>query len=289
MFVPDRQYIPQYAQDFLSFAVSSGGALVDPDSNTVMVTCTNTDTEQVIFSRAAVRAGAGQYQVNLTTPETSVPGNYTARAQYTIGGAPEAYEGLFQIGKAAPPYDALTAEMKSIVESVCARFGDLFDSPLGGPNLETYFQSKFDRGRIAQLMRMAVGRLNTVSQPFQTYSIDGDGGGVFPVAQWGALLERATYVEVIKHLRRSYVEQPQFMGGEVTRLDRRDYLDRWGEILQDEEEDLKGQLESFKISNMGLGRPSVLVSGGVYGRWAPTRLVGSAAARGIFFSRGFIY
>lgn len=289
MFVPDRQYISQYAQDFLSFGVSSGGALVDPDDNIVMVTCTNIDTEQVVFSRAAVRAGTGQYQVNLTSPETAVPGNYSAKAQYVLSGAPEAYEGLFQVGPSAPPYDVLSADMKGIVESVMARFADLFDSPLGGPNLQTYFQSKFDRGRVAQLLRVAVGRLNTVSQPFQTYSIDGDGGATFPVAQWGALLERAAYVEVIKHLRRSYVEQPQFMGGEVTRLDRRDYLDRWGQILQDEEEDLKGQLDTFKISNMGLGRPSVLVSGGVYGRWAPTRLVGSAAARGIFFNRGFIY
>lgn len=289
MFVPDRQYISQYAQDFLSFAISSAGTLVDPDSNVVMVTCSNVDTEQVAFSRPAARVATGQYQVNLASQETSVPGNYTARAQYTISGAAEAYEGLFQIGKSAPPYDVLTADMKGIVESVWARFSDLFDSPLGGPNLQTYFQTKFDRGRMAQLMRVAVGRLNTVAQPFQTYSIDGDGGGTFPVAQWGALLERATYVEVIKHLRRSYVEQPELMGGAVTRLDRRDYMQRWGDILQDEEDDLKGQLDSFKISNMGLGKPSVLVSGGVYGRWAPTRLVGSAAARGIFFSRGFIY
>lgn len=548
MFVPDRQYISQFAQDFLGYAITSSGTLVDPDGDVVVVTVTNSDTGAQVFSRNALRAALGQYQVNLSSAETATPGNFTATANYTVGGVAETYQGLIQVGKAAPPYDVLSPDMKSVVESVWARFADLFDSPLGGPNLETYFQTKFDRGRIAQMLRLAVGRLNTVSQPFQTYTIDGDGGGAFPVAQWGALLERACYCvdpstpvlrddlqwvpagemktgdkvvafdeeivggkfrtatvlatkeqvsprlrvstslgdvlvtpehrfvvrrrqgngngrpiyrrawcearklrpeideivsigepwstsstyeagylsglmdgegcltfsdrsqgtgammsriffaqkpgvvmdkakeiaksmgfemaesastnvkvlnvrggfteqlrflgtlrplrlmahpqfnrlwegramrqiklpsahvlgvqptldgpvsviqtstgtlltagllshncEVLKHLRRSYVEQPQFMGGQVTRLDRRDYLQRWGEILEDEEEDLKGQLDSFKIANMGLGKPTVLVSGGVYGRWAPTRLVGSAAARGIWFNRGYVY
>jgi hypothetical protein len=56
-------------------------------------------------------------------------------------------------------------------------------------------------------------------------------------------------------------------------------MQRWGEILRDEQEDLKDALEIYKIAAMGLGRPSVLISGGAFGNWGPTRLPGSAVAR----------
>lgn len=285
MFVAERQYVSQFAQDLLAFTVRAAGVVTDPDDNTVHVVMINEDTQTTVFERDATRFDVGDYETHLTSMESADPGNFRVRWTYLVDGLPGVYEGALEIGRSSPTYDALAPEMKEVVDQVWARFDDLFDSPEGGPNLQTYYQSKFGRGRVAQLLRIAVGRLNTVSQPFMTYTVDGDGGASFPVQQWGALLERALYVEVIKHLRRSYVEQPQFMGGQVTRQDRRDYLQRWGEILQDEEEDLGKQLDSFKIRNMGLGRPAVMVSGGVYGRWAPTRYAGSAAARGRFFNR----
>lgn len=287
MYTPDRQYISQYAQDVLGFTVTAAGVLADPDQNLVHVQMVNDQTQTTVVDRDAPRSGVGDYRTQLTSAETTTPGNYTVRWTYQLGGAAEVHVGLAEIGQASPPYDALAPGMKEVVDQVWVRFADLFDSPLGGPNLQTYFQANFGRGRIAQMLRQAVGRLNTIAQPYMTYTIDGDGGASFPVVQWGPLLEQATYVEVLKHLRRSYVEQPEFVGGSVARLDRRDYMDRWGQVLADEEDDLRNRLSSFKIANMGLGRPSVLVAGGVYGRWAPTRYAGSAAARGIWYSRGY--
>lgn len=290
----ERQYVSQYAADVLGLAVHKQGVPADVDGNVVMVTLVQDaiesnsavipDTPPVnIFTRPATHVATGLYELALDSNDTSDPGDYTVLWDYAIDAVTEQYRSFIQIGASNPAYDNLPAEMKTVVDDVWFRFADLFDSPLGGPNLQTYFQSHFSRGRVAQLLKVAVGLLNTTAQPFQTYSIDMP--GQFPVQQWGPLLEQALYVEVLKHLVRSYVEQPMFMGGNVTRLDRRDYMQRWQAVLDDERATLKGQLDIFKISNMGLGKPRVLVSGGVYGRYGPTRFAGSVAARPRYWSR----
>lgn len=282
---PERQYVSQYANDVLMFNIFIGGAPGDPDGNNVTVTMTNETSSAVIFTEAATREGAGLYQVQLTSAQSSVPEDYTLTWEYQISANPEFSQTFIVVGQANPNYDNLVPAMKSVVEDVYFRFQDLFDSPEGGPNLGTYFQTNYGRGRVAQLLKVAVGLLNTTMQPFMTLTLDGDGGASFPVAQWGSLLEQALMVEVVKHLRRSYTEQPDFRGANISRLDRQQYWDRWGQILQDEQATLKQQLDVFKISAMGLSRPSVLVSGGVYGRYGPTRYAGSAAARPRYWAR----
>ena len=284
MLTAESQYISQYAQDVLGLTIIVAGAPTDPDNSSVTVTLINEQTLTTVFSRTANRGAVGEYQTQLTSAESAQPDDYRVNWVYAINGQAQYYDTYVTIGQASPSYDALDAGMKEIVDQVWIRFADLFDAPQGGPNLQTYFEAKFHRGRISQLLRVAVGRLNTIAQPHMTYTID-DNNRPFPVLAWGPLLEQACYVEVLKHLRRSYVEQPQLVGGDIARVDRRDYLDRWGVILADEDEDLRSRLNVFKIANMGLGRPSVLVSGGVYGRYAPTRYAGSAAARGRMWTR----
>lgn len=282
----DRQYISQFARDVLGLTISTFGSPTDPDGQAVTVMLVNETSHATVLSRPADRAGVGDYRVTLTPQESAEPGEYRIRWEYVLDGVGQVYDTYAEIGRSSPGYDRLAPGMKEIVDQVWVRFADLFDAPQGGPHLATYFESRFGRGRVAQLLRVAVGRLNTIAQPHQTYTIDDEtGGALFPIVAWGPLVEQALYVEVIKHLRRSYVEQPLLTGGDAARLDRRDYLERWGEILDQEEEDLKGRLGAFKISSMGLGRPAVLVSGGVFGRYAPTRYAGSAAARGRFWAR----
>jgi hypothetical protein len=262
-----------------------GGVLADPDSSAVTATMVNEATSVAVFSRAATRTGAGMYEVTLASSETAAVGNYTLVFTYTVSGVAQNTAEYLMIGLANPDYDQLPPVMQEVVESVEHRLIDAYDSPEGGPNLATYIQSRYSRGRVGQLLRITIGTINTVKQPVMNYSADDIGGPLFP-AQYLPLLERGVYIEVIKHLRRSYVEQPELASGaDVTRLDRRDYLERWGEILADEVETYNLQLDTFKIMNMGLGRPRVLVSGGVFGRYSPTRIAGSAAARPRFFSR----
>lgn len=273
-----RQFVSQYGTDAVGVLVHKYGALADADANEVLAKLTSLDETTIVFERLALHPAEGVYETILASSETATPGLWKLTWSYSLDGAPQTYIGIVEVGRASPSYDSLDVGMRGVVESAWIRFADLFDSPYGGPHLQVYFQSRFDRGRMAQLLRIAVQRLNTVAQPHMTYSVD-DPSFPFPVSQWGGLLDQALYIEAIKHLRRSYVEQPAAEGVTVARFDRRDYMQRWGEILRDEEADFQRSLETFKIANMGLGRPRVLVSGGVYGNWGPTRLPGSAAAR----------
>jgi hypothetical protein len=285
LFWNDRQYVSQYAVDVVGIHLLRNQVPVDADSG-VALTMVSENTGSEVFSRAATHNATGDYSASFNSVETSVPGSYTLAWTYVLTGQPEYLESGIEVGPAAPSYDNLAPGMKDIVEGVMIRIADTIDSPGGGPNLLTYVQSKFGRGRIAELMRIALGRLNTVAQPHQTYTLDGNGGATFPFAQWGPLLEAVTWAETLKHLIRSYNEQPNFIGsGNISRLDRRDYVQRWRDSLMDEEAAIKGQLDVFKIASMGLGRPAVLIFGGVYGRYGPTRMSGSVAARPRYWTR----
>lgn len=282
----DRAYISRYGAAEFGLQVMRAGVPGDADSAVTATLQYDNAAATEVFSRAADHLGTGVYMVRLTSKETAAPGPYVLIWEYEVDAVQEEWRVWLEVGKAAPEYDRLSEGMKGIIETTWNRFSDLFDFATEGPHLQTYVQSNFGRNRLAQLLRIAVGRLNTVAQPFQSYSIDGDGGASFPVDRWGSLLESALYVECLRHLIRSYVEQPEVQSGSgVSRLDRRDYKDRWEDVLGVEEPVLKQQLEHFKIANMGLGRARVLVSGGAWGRWGPNRLPLSQAARPNWMTR----
>ena len=266
----DRQYVSQWSNDALTFEVMKSGSHHDVDEvegdENIWIDLIREDDDSQVFHRSATHSSTGVYETNLSSDDSATPGHYTVVWRYWMNGVEQEYRSYIEIGPASPDYDSLCSNMKDLIGTVWIRFADLYDSPGGGPNLQTYFQTHFNRQRLAQLLKIAIGTLNTVAQPHSTYSLCGDGGQRFPFRVWGPLLERSLFVEALKHLIRSYVEQPQFVGGAVTRLDRRDYIDRWNIVLSMEEPVFQRQMEVFKIAHMGMGKPAVLVSGGIYGR-----------------------
>lgn len=285
----ERQYLSQFSRPPLSLTVYIGGIPADPDGSTVggRLLMQNPDgTEALVSSYLAVREGPGVYTVTPFSSDTGTPGYAELDWSYAIGGQPQQYASYLEIGPANPSYDALPPEMQDFLEQqVWVRFADLFDSAGGGPSLQSYFQAHWSRGRAAQMMGIALQKINAAAQPWSSYTIDGNGGPQYPVQFWGGLLASYTYIECVKQLIRSYIEQPAFSGPPVARLDRRDYADRWRAAIADEQAELKGLLDVFKIRHIMNGSPKVLVSGGAYGRYAPTRIAGSVAARPRMWAR----
>lgn len=280
----DRQYASQYSADtVVGFVVHKLGVPANADSS-VTVSMQTLDGTATVFSRSATNPAPGVYQTTLSSLETASPGIYRITFNYTISSVPQVYVGLLEVGVSSPAYDVLPSTMKGVVEQVWIRFADLFDSPSGGPHLQVYFQTRFTRNRMAQLLQMAMNKLNTISQPQMTFTLD-PAGPQFPLAQFAGVLDSALYIEALKHLIRSYVEQPMPENVQVARQDRRDYMDRWERVLQMELNDFTRQSEIFKMAYMGLSKPRVLVSGGVFGNYGPIRLPGNAMARPHLWAR----
>lgn len=259
------QFVGRYAIYNLDLTVvDANGLIVDADGLPT-ASFRNYATNAEIFNRSTVKIATGVYRLTLSSAETATPGLYYCLWSYNLSAIAQQYRSDIEIPTAtSSQYEALSGEYQSIVEQTWDRFEDLFDSSVGGPHLREYAQSSFGRERLARLLKIALGRLNTVAQPHQSYSIEGND---FPFAEWGPLLEQALYVETLRHLIRSYVEQPSPEGINVARLDRRDYLQRWQSVLSAEEQTLSNTLDHFKIASLSLGRSAVMVGGGAYGNY----------------------
>lgn len=290
MYETDRLYISRMsAGPLIVRATGPYGEEAVPDAGVIMhlvpqFTSDPSDSPGGTFTATKVSGTVSDYEVLLPSATSSIPGPYLARWEYTVDGLDRMGEQPVMIGGTAPAYDRLPLGWKAVVESVWLRVADQFDSPMGGPHLQVYMQSHFGRNRIAQLMEIALGRLNVIAQPVQSYSV---GSPKFPLEKWGALLSQALWVETIKHLRRSYMEQPTPTGVNVARLDRSQYMNAWGQLLAEEQADLRSMLDNFKMQHMNLGGGSLKVAGGIYQTVSPVSAatMSMGAPRGIYMMR----
>lgn len=282
----DRKYVSRYSQPVFGITVHKAGALADADEPPVVSFITHEDPANPTshWTREATHESTGTYSVTLSSAETQTPGVATLGWVYTVDGVEQIYGIDIEIGPSAPEYDALAPAWRNVIEQVWIKFADTFDSTYGGPNLQTYIQTHFGRNRLAQLLPSALQRLNSASTPHQTFPFNGEN---FPFTEWGGLLAQSLYIETLKHLIRSYTEIPEaVLATPVSRMDRRDYMNRWQTVLDIEMDEFKTDLSRFRKATMGLGYSSVLVAGGAYGNWGPqinAGGAGEAAARGYFY------
>lgn len=297
-------YVPQGSLNPIGIRVNVAGLATNVDPSTAVVISiyvvpypattaqTNGVSADPVYTGLATSPGTGLYQMIPASSQALVPGYYRVDWSFTLNGNPIITSLYIQVGPPSPAYDALQPPFVNAVNNVWLKFADIYDSPYGGPYLTIWYNQHFGRGRVAQLMEQACEHINVEAQPATSFSVTGIapmGGGapLFPLNQYAGLLNTGTTVEVIKHLMRSYTEEPVVVGNVTLRMDRRDYMQRWGTMLDTEQPQYLKQLGVFKTQMMFNGSPRVLIQGGAFGNYGVPRMMGSIPARPFYLNRFF--
>jgi len=288
--------------DTLAIAIWFNDVLTNPAPNSQN---TNPYGTQVatITADSITKVDTGKYYYDLGPGLTANRGLITAVWTYQVGGVAFTFTDHLQVTDPMPLYDSLSDQEKYVVEQVTWMFGDLYDSTEGGPHLIEEFQTHWNYERIAQMQQLAVQKMNfignygnpptswgigaasgttyvtpsqqvTVSHTmpdgsnttttYYTHSSSSTNASAVP-GNMSGLVTWGTYIECMRHFRDSYTEIPARPGMDVAYDDRRDYWSRWTQNLQSEQQQWTQAVKNAKLAMLGLGRGSLLVSGGIYG------------------------
>jgi len=186
------------------------------------------------------------------TQATYLEGVYKARAKFILSDGSQRSQ--FLTFEVIDPLEVSVLDIDKTVDLTWLMFEDCFDSDLGGPYLRDATLANFDKRKIASLSDMALMSIN-LKPPVQNFTVDS-----FPYDSSRALFAKALLIESIKHLMRSYTEQPAVVGaGQISYFDRRDYLQRWQTLYQIEIEEFKHWLALFKRGYYNFGEGSLLI------------------------------
>lgn len=309
-----RKFVSQNGTGYVAVSIQKGATSVDADTDTLNLAIWWNDvlaepstnnpygTQILTITESSItRDDVGKYHYSIGPGYTANRGLLTAIWTYKVDGIAFQFIDHLQILDPMPVYETLTSAERLTVEQVTWMFGDMYDSTEGGPHLIEEFQTHWNYERIAQMMQIAVLKMNyignygnaptnwsvgggsqgttvngqqvTVTQTMPdgsstttTYSTasSSQGGSALPSTLYG-LAVWGTYIECIRHFRDSYTEIPNRPNMDVTYVDRRDYWNRWAANLQDEEKGYLKAVSSAKRSMLGMSRGSLLVAGGIYG------------------------
>jgi hypothetical protein len=221
--------------------------------------------------------GKGEFAVPAAV--NSAAGHYLAKAVFTY-----TEDGHTVVSSVPIDYDVIDIFERNIVptaadnsvDAAWQRFEDLFDSEIGGPWLRDQTLARFDKDKIRIFLSDTMFDINAYP-PQTAYSAED-----FPydMNDGGALVTQGLVVHTIRHLMRSYAEQPDVINSAAGFLDRKRYMEAWTSIYQVELERYKMMIDWYKRFEFNKVGSKVLV-----GQKAGRMIPGSWRTRNVI--RGF--
>lgn len=212
--------------------------------------------------------------------DTDLPGEYRVVAQFTFSdGSIKSTRSDFEV---YDPFDPPTPDASELISQlVWRKIQDCFDSADGGPWMKDMTLNVFSPNRIKDFIAESLMDINVYNPPTHL-GIDTFTQKINNAPNPNlTILVQGTFISVVRHLMRSYVEQPNPTGGQITFEDRRDYMQRWGTIYQIEFQHYDHLVKLWKRQFLGLGQTKSLVSSKA-GRLLPASLRTRNIGRGYF-------
>lgn len=204
---------------------------------------------------------AGQLRADgggvLSYADTSQVGQYRVVATFTTTDAAKRSTRCdFEV---IDPFDPPAPSNTEVVGTyVWRKVEDCFDAEDEGPWLRDMSLNYFNEKKMGEFISEGLFEINE-RHPHTKLLTDffflepGDPSADLP------LLASGVFMAVVRHLMRSYVEQPTPQGAQIVYEDRRDYLNRWGTVYQVEKEWFDRNLAYFKRRFLGIGKSKLLV------------------------------
>lgn len=225
-----------------------------------------------------VSDGTGQYIVDPAVNDTA--GDYTAIATFTydddvlsatnmVKSIPVGYVINDSFERTGPtPADTAVRMCWLMLE-------DCFDSEQGGPWLRDMTLAVFDQSKLRGLVPQVIMDIN-LQMPFTSYTVD---SFTYTTGDGNALFAQGLLLATIRHLMRSYTEQPDVTSSPVAFMDRKRYQQAWKAIYDVEKPVWDKWLNRYKLQSYDLSHASLLL-GTKAGRMLPAPMRSRNVGRG---------
>jgi hypothetical protein len=176
------------------------------------------------------------------------------------------------------PFAVIDTPIRVVADGVWTKLEDCFDAEDEGPWVQDMTLHFFREEKMEKFINDALFDINYQNPPTNIGVSGFVGTDNVPTADY-PLLVQAIFVQVLRHIMRSYVEQPMPTGVQIAWQDRRDYLERWQSMYQLELEQYMRWLALWKRGFLQLGHSRLLVSAKA-GRLIPAPMRARSVGRG---------
>ena len=249
--ISSATFIIQRPQDPAGTFIMSDGSVLEDGTATTIIGASEHDTAGQYLGICQFVYGPSDTHDDYTT---SVPITYNVNDPFETSGS---------------------SAIDPSVDDAWNRLSDLFDSEEGGPWLRDMTMGRFDKTRVREFGPDVFFDING-QMPQTSYTIDN-----FSYGTWDGqiLVTQGLLVHSIRHLMRSYTEQPDIMQSPVGYADRKRYLDAWNSVYGIELERYNRMLELYKRRLFDQGTRTLVSTKSGRAIYGPSRL------RGVF--RGY--
>ena len=223
-----------------------------------------------------VADGQGRYVVSPSV--NIIDGEYRAMATfvYDIGTTLGLVKSVPCDYEITDPYERTGASPADVaVEQSWTKIEDCFDSELGGPWLRDMTMKYFDKYKIRSFIPEALLAINQ-QMPYTSFT---ETSFPYTANDGQALMAQALLCSSVRHLMRSYTEQPDVVSSPVAFMDRKRYQQAWSAIYAIEEPLFERWLNRWKLRTYDLSSASLLL-GTKSGRMLPAPMRSRNSGRG---------